>query len=87
MFREASFTSAQVQLGRGEMLFLYTDGLSEAHGEDGEYGVDRVRDLVGRHASSCPAGVISACIEDLRGFAGANPGMDDVTLLAIQHAA
>ena len=43
--------------------------------------------LVGRHASRRPADVISACLEDLRGFAGANPGMDDVTLLAIQHDA
>jgi serine phosphatase RsbU (regulator of sigma subunit) len=68
------------------MLFLYTDGLSEAHGDGGEYGVERVTNLVGRHASRCPAGVISACLEDLRGFAGAHAGMDDVTLLAIQHA-
>ncbi len=87
MFREASFTSARLQLCGGDMLFLFTDGLSEAGGEDGEYGVDRVTKLVGRHISCCPAGVISACLEDLRGFAGANPGMDDVTLLAIQHAA
>jgi len=87
MFREASYTSACLQLCGGDMIFLYTDGLSEARGDSGEYGIDRVTSLVGRQTSCCPAGVISACIEDLRGFAGANPGMDDVTLLAIQHAA
>lgn len=87
MFREASFTAVPVKLRRGDLLFLYTDGLSEANGENGEYGVDRVMDLVGRHTSSCAAGVISACLEDLRAFAGANPGFDDVTLLAIRHAA
>jgi sigma-B regulation protein RsbU (phosphoserine phosphatase) len=92
MFREASFTSSCFELGRGEMIFLFTDGLSEASGESGEYGpseygIDRISTLVGRHASSCPAAVISACLEDLREFAGANPGMDDVTLLAIRHEA
>jgi sigma-B regulation protein RsbU (phosphoserine phosphatase) len=92
MFREASFASSCFELGRGEMLFLYTDGLSEARGGDGEYGpseygIDRIATLVGRQASRRPADVISACLEDLRGFAGANPGMDDVTLLAIQHEA
>jgi sigma-B regulation protein RsbU (phosphoserine phosphatase) len=86
MFREASFTSAHVQLSRGDLLFLFTDGLSEAQGDDGEYGVERVTNLVGRQAACCAASVISACLEDLRGFAGANPGMDDVTLLAIRHA-
>jgi len=42
---------------------------------------------VSRLALSSAAGVISDCLEDLRCFAGANPGMDDVTLLAIRHAA
>ena len=87
MFREAVFTSTRLQLCAGDMLFLFTDGLSEASGDDGEYGVERVTNLVGRQASCCAASIISACIEDLRCFAGANPGMDDVTLLAIRHEA
>lgn len=85
MFRDATFTSARLQLRAGDMLFLYTDGFSEAAGEEGEYGIDRLMDLVGRQNSSCAAGVISACLDDLRRFAGATPGLDDVTLLAIRH--
>ena len=87
MFRDASFSSARVQLCKGDMLFLFTDGLSEADGGSGEYGVDRVVNVVGGLTSDCAAGVISACLEDLRGFVGVHPGMDDVTLLAIRHAA
>jgi phosphoserine phosphatase RsbU/P len=87
MFREASFTPACLEWGGDDLLFLYTDGLTEAQGDDGEYGIDRVTALMGRQTSCCAAGVISACLEDLRGFAGANPGLDDVTLLAIRHAA
>ncbi|MFZ0303009.1 MAG: SpoIIE family protein phosphatase [Terracidiphilus sp.] len=87
MFRDASFTSTCMQLGAGDLLFLFTDGLSEASGDDGEYGVERVTNLVGSQAASRAAAVISACLEDLRCFAGSNPGMDDVTLLAIRHAA
>jgi phosphoserine phosphatase RsbU/P len=87
MFREASFTSSHVQLGSGDLLFLFTDGLSEASGDDGEYGVERVTSVVGRQAACRAAGVIAACLEDLRCFAGVNPGVDDVTLLAIRHAA
>ena len=85
MFRDASFSSASLQLCAGDLLFLYTDGLSEAAGEDGEYGVDRLKHLVGRQSSSCAADVISACLDDLRRFAGATPGLDDVTLLALRH--
>ena len=85
MFRDATFTSASLQLCPGDLLFLYTDGLSEAVGEDGEYGVDRLKHLVGRQTSTCAAAIISACLEDLRRFAGATPGLDDVTLLALRH--
>jgi phosphoserine phosphatase RsbU/P len=87
MFRDASFAPARLQLCAGDLLFLYTDGVSEAVGEDGEYGIDRLKSLVGRQTASCAAAVISACLEDLRRFAGATPGLDDVTLLAIRHGA
>ncbi len=87
MFRDASFTSACLKLNQGDLLFLFTDGLSEAQGDEGDYGVDRVTDLVVKQAACRAASVIAACLEDLRCFAGANPGFDDVTLLAIRHAA
>jgi sigma-B regulation protein RsbU (phosphoserine phosphatase) len=87
MFRDASFTASHAKLSAGDLLFLYTDGLSEANGDDGEYGVERVTNLVGRESFHCPASVIAACLEDLRCFAGATPGVDDMTLLALQHAA
>lgn len=87
MFREAEFTAAHVNMGGGDMLFLFTDGLSEAAGAEGEYGVERVASLIGRMSPDCAAGVISACLEDLRRFAGSYPGMDDVTLWAIRRAA
>ena len=87
MFHEGEFSATRVQLEKGDVLFLYTDGLSEARGNDGEYGVERVTNLVAKQVSRLPAEVIAACLEDLRGFAGANPGLDDVTLLAIRHGA
>jgi phosphoserine phosphatase RsbU/P len=87
MFRDASFASARLQLCPGDLLFLYTDGLSEAGGENGEYGIERLMNLVGGQTSICAASVISACLDDLRRFAGATPGLDDVTLLALRHGA
>ncbi|HEX4038672.1 MAG TPA: SpoIIE family protein phosphatase [Acidobacteriaceae bacterium] len=87
MFRDASFPSARLELAPGDLLLLYTDGLSEAAGADGEYGIDRLANLVARQTSLCAPAVVTACIEDLRSFAGPTPGCDDVTLLAIRHAA
>jgi phosphoserine phosphatase RsbU/P len=87
MFREASFASTQVELCPGDVLFLYTDGLSEARGESGEYGIDRLTQLIARQSSGSTAGLVSECLKDLRGFIGAGSSLDDLTLLAIRHSA
>jgi serine phosphatase RsbU (regulator of sigma subunit) len=67
------------------MLFLYTDGLSEARHADDEYGVDRVIRLVRQQARQRPSELIGACLDDLRAFVHDNPMLDDLTLLAIQR--
>jgi len=46
MFHEFEFSATRLHLQAGDMLFLYTDGLSEARRADDEYGVDRVTHLV-----------------------------------------
>jgi sigma-B regulation protein RsbU (phosphoserine phosphatase) len=86
MFREASFTPVRVRLFGDDMLFLFTDGVSEAEGGDGEYGVERIVNLLCEKTPCCAGDAVSACLEDLRAFVGSQPGMDDVTLLAIRHA-
>ena len=85
MFRDASFSPVRVKLYGDDMLFLFTDGVSEADGGDGEYGVERIVNLLAGKIPCCAGEAVSACLEDLRAFVGTHPGMDDVTLLAIRH--
>lgn len=86
MFHDAAFTATQLQLDEGDLLFLYTDGLSEARREEEEYGVDRVKNLFGGPCSYTAASVVAACLANVREFTGPQPGLDDLTLLAIQRA-
>lgn len=84
MFHEVDFSATRVHLEIGDMLFLYTDGLSEARRADDEYGVDRVSHLVRQAAAKRPAELIASCLSDLRTFID-GPPLDDLTLLAIQR--
>jgi phosphoserine phosphatase RsbU/P len=84
MFHEFDFSATRLHLEPGDMLFLYTDGLSEARSADDEYGVDRVIHLVRQQATHRPAELIAACLDDLRAFADGPPS-DDLTLLAIER--
>jgi sigma-B regulation protein RsbU (phosphoserine phosphatase) len=85
MFHEREFSATRVQLDTGDILFLYTDGLSEARNEGGEYGVDRIMTLVRQQAARQPAELIAACLDDLRAFADGGRRLDDLTLLAIRR--
>ncbi len=85
MFRESEFSSTRVQLEAGDMLFLYTDGLSEARREDEEYGVDRVLTLVRQQSARQPCDLIAACLDDLRTFTSNAQCLDDLTLLALRR--
>ena len=85
MFHEVDFSATRVHLDEGDTLFLYTDGLSEAHHADDEYGVDRITQLARQQARRRPCELVAACLEDLRAFAGDTAPLDDLTLLAIQR--
>src|SRR5579864_54868 len=50
MFREGEFACTRLRLEDGDMLFLYSDGLSEARNVEDEYGVDRIARLVRQQA-------------------------------------
>ncbi len=85
MFCEGEFSATRLQLERGDAMFLFTDGLSEARGADDEYGVDRVTRLVRQNATKPPAELVATCLEDYRGFVNGRPPHDDLTLLALRR--
>jgi sigma-B regulation protein RsbU (phosphoserine phosphatase) len=84
MFHEVDFSATRLHVETGDMLFLYTDGLSEARCADDEYGVDRVTHVVRQAAAKRPAELVAACLSDLRTFVD-GPPLDDLTLLSIQR--
>jgi sigma-B regulation protein RsbU (phosphoserine phosphatase) len=85
MFCDADFVATSLRLESGTALLLYTDGLLEARDKDGEYGIDRVVNMVQQHAARSPAELIAAFLDDLRAFTSGGPLSDDLTLLAIRH--
>jgi len=67
---------------RGDLLVLFTDGLTEARNrEDEEFGSHRVRELILRNKSREPREIRQKVLEGVRSFCGAENFADDVTLL------
>jgi len=85
LFAEQRFTSSAFEMARGTSLVLFSDGISEAHAEDEDYGYDRLAEAVARCAGQVPAEVVANCVRDLESFLGGAPRFDDQTLMVVQR--
>ncbi|MFN2530757.1 MAG: PP2C family protein-serine/threonine phosphatase [Pyrinomonadaceae bacterium] len=85
MFCSETFKVAQVQMNRGDTLFLYTDGFTETTDAAGrEFGVERITHLLRENKNLAPRELLALCREKLRAFSGQAPA-DDLTLMAIRR--
>jgi serine phosphatase RsbU (regulator of sigma subunit) len=83
---DASFDAHTVTLPEGGLLVAYSDGVTEAAGEDGvEFGEARLVGAITRTAHLGASGLCQALHRDVRGFRGGAPQADDITVLAIKR--
>lgn len=83
-FPDVPFSSSETWLREGEVLLLYTDGVTEARQEGGElFGEERLYDLVRLPVASDPRGAVDSVYETILSFSGGELA-DDVALLAVR---
>jgi len=79
------FREYRVPLSPGDLIVLYTDGITEALNPAGEeFGTGRLMDAVKEHASGTPQEIVDAIVSRVRTFAGSEPQADDITILVIR---
>jgi serine phosphatase RsbU (regulator of sigma subunit)/PAS domain-containing protein len=83
IFPDAEPAVQQLTIEPGEVLFLYTDGLTSACGPDMSYFEDRLIDELVALAGQPPAALVSRVQEVVAEFCQ-NVLRDDLTMLAIQ---
>lgn len=85
LVEESNFTTANVTLSSGDLLLLYTDGVSEAtNRQQEEFGVDRLVRVVQQPARSSAYGVVQELRAELQRFAEGQPLDDDTTIVALR---
>jgi sigma-B regulation protein RsbU (phosphoserine phosphatase) len=83
LFHDATFaTEPGPSLERGDLLVLFTDGVTEAEAPDGSMcGADWALDVVRRHSDRRPAEILEALCDAIRTFASGAEQHDDVTAI------
>ena len=82
----ARYREYELEIGVGDTLFLYTDGVTEAtDGANTLYGTDRMLAALNRNCQLDPERLLHEVKADLDGFVGAAPQFDDITMLSLQR--
>lgn len=79
-------SSIDVPFVQGDMMVLYSDGVTEAESEAGDlYEMDRLIASALRHHQKSAIDAVAAMISDLKAHIGTQKVHDDITLVILKH--
>ena len=81
------YQQQSIRLDPGDLMFLYTDGVTEAMNEEGEeFGVERLQEVFASNPPSSTKEANEAVFSAVSDFAGDTPQSDDITCLAVSRS-
>ena len=83
--RGTRYADRCLDLGKGDMLVVHTDGLSEAQRGEELFGMDRTRELVRLEGGRRAIDMLNTLVREVRGFADRQ--LDDLTLVVLRQLA
>lgn len=81
------YNECKIQLESGDIIFMYTDGVTEAQNSNREfYGQERILEFIQTEENETPEQLVHSMYTDLRVYVGNNhEDTDDLTMLAVQY--
>jgi serine phosphatase RsbU (regulator of sigma subunit) len=84
MLEEMTFEVKNAQMQGGDILLVYSDGVTDVQNDKGEmFGEDNYLRLLNHTAKSAES-LLEHIVSNLRDFIGETPQYDDITLLAVR---
>ncbi len=78
--------TTEIQLNSGDVVVLYTDGITEAFDmNQDEYGIEPLIEVVALNREKSAAEIKQAIIDDVRRYIGEQKVFDDITLVVIKQ--
>ncbi len=85
-FPNLSFEAVRVELAPGDLLVIYTDGLSEARNSDDQlFGEDRVAEVIRSLDGRTAQDALQTILQQVHFFSGSIPQSDDFTVIIIKR--
>ena len=85
VMQDTEYKEDEIILEKGDTLFFYTDGVTEAMNADKElFGEDRLKDALNKYCSSFPNDLIFNIKEEVNIFTEGAEQSDDIAMLALR---
>ncbi len=83
--KAVAFEEKTLLLGKGDIVFFYTDGITEAENPEGDFfGTQRLCELLTTHAKVAPNELIGIIVEKLQAFCQSKTFHDDVAMVVMK---
>ena len=85
-FEDVSYTERELTLSPGDIVLLYTDGVTETVDESGheQFGVERIIELLQTTSRLSSQALVDSIIARVKDFGGTQPQFDDITVVVIK---
>lgn len=85
LFKEAKYPTYERSMDPNDVVILYTDGMTEAEGEDAEiFSYERLSDTIHRHSNRPTNEMLAETLGEIRRFCGHQEFDDDVCLIGVE---
>jgi sigma-B regulation protein RsbU (phosphoserine phosphatase) len=85
MFHRASYPSRTLYLNKGDILVVYSDGLTEAQNQQEEmFGEERLLEIIQQEAPSGSHAVERKFLQAIEEFTQGMPQTDDITFVVVE---
>jgi serine phosphatase RsbU (regulator of sigma subunit) len=88
LFERLDLQEQRLRVGPGDLLALYTDGVTDAVSPAGErFGYERLLEVLARDRTAAADAVVQAVVADVLAFQGDREPADDLALLVLRRPA
>ncbi len=82
---DEKYSVGAIRLNSGDLLILYTDGVTEAiNSAKEQFGEERLCDIIRTHAGSTPEELLAVILGEIVSFCENMPQFDDITLVILK---
>ena len=84
--RNMKFEQHEAQIGPGDCIFVYTDGVAEATNSSNElFGTDRLITCLNSRSNTNPVNILERVMKSIKGFVMEAEQFDDITMLCFKY--